>query len=85
MADAGLPVAIEDSDELARLSAGYGIPAGLEGCHLGEIGGYVFSGHVPPEDIKRLLAEKPDAARPARARHAGGLARHGDGRPDGSL
>ena len=28
---------------------------------MGEIGGYVVSGHVPPADIKRLLAEKPDA------------------------
>lgn len=61
MADAGLPVALEDSDDLAGLSAKLGIPAGLEGCHVGEIGGYVISGHVPPADIKRLLAGKPDA------------------------
>ena len=33
----------------------------LEGCHVGEIEGYVISGHVPPEDIRRLLAEKPKA------------------------
>ncbi len=25
------------------------------------IGGYVVEGHVPAADIKRLLAEKPDA------------------------
>ena len=61
MAEAGLPVGMEDSNDLARLSAGYGIPQGLEGCHVGEIDGYVISGHVPPEDIKRLIAEKPDA------------------------
>lgn len=61
MADAGLPVAMEDSDDLAGLSAGYGIPEGLDGCHVGEIEGYVISGHVPPEDIKRLLSEKPNA------------------------
>lgn len=61
MAAAGLPVAMEDKDDLAGYSAGLGIPAGLEGCHVGEIDGYVISGHVPPDDIKRLLAEKPAA------------------------
>jgi hypothetical protein len=61
MAEAGLPVALEDSSDLAALSARLGIPQGLEGCHVGEIGGYVISGHVPPADVKRLLAEKPDA------------------------
>jgi hypothetical protein len=61
MAEAGLPVAMEDSGDLAALSAHFGIPAGLEGCHVGEIEGYVVSGHVPPSDIERLLAERPDA------------------------
>lgn len=58
MAAAGLPVTMEDKEDLAGFSASLGIPAGLEGCHVGEIGGYVVSGHVPPEDIKRLLSEK---------------------------
>lgn len=61
MAAAGMPVAMADKAELAAYSAGLGIPAGLEGCHVGEIDGYVVSGHVPPEDIKRLLADKPAA------------------------
>lgn len=61
MAEAGLPVSMEDSNDLAGLSADYGIPSGLEGCHVGEIDGYVISGHVPPEDIKRLITEKPTA------------------------
>lgn len=58
MAAAGLPVTMEDKEDLAGFSASLGIPAGLEGCHVGEIDGYVVSGHVPPEDIKRLLSEK---------------------------
>ena len=61
MAEAGMPVTLEDSGDLSALSAKLGIPQGLEGCHVGEIGGYVVSGHVPPADIKRLLAETPDA------------------------
>ena len=61
MAEAGMPVAMADRDDLADYSAKLGIPAGLEGCHVGEMDGYVISGHVPPEDIKRLLAERPKA------------------------
>jgi hypothetical protein len=61
MAAAGMPVSLVDSENLAGESAKLGIPQGLEGCHVGEIDGYAISGHVPPEDIKRLLTEKPDA------------------------
>lgn len=61
MAAAGMPVTMEDKADLAAYSSSKGIPAELAGCHAGEIGGYVISGHVPPEDIKRLLAQKPDA------------------------
>ena len=61
MAEAGLPVAMEDRNDLGAYSLQLGIPAGLEGCHVGEIDGYVISGHVPPDDIKRLLADKPKA------------------------
>ena len=30
-------------------------------CHTAEVGGYLIEGHIPAEDIERLLAEKPDA------------------------
>ena len=30
-------------------------------CHTAKVGGYVVEGHVPAEDVKRLLAEKPNA------------------------
>jgi hypothetical protein len=30
-------------------------------CHTAEVGGYFVEGHVPIDDIKRLLREKPDA------------------------
>jgi len=38
-----------------------GVPYGKGSCHTAEIGGYFIEGHVPAEDIKRLLAEKPNA------------------------
>ena len=39
-----------------------GIPPSMVSCHTGGIEGYVIEGHVPPRDIRRLLAERPDAA-----------------------
>ena len=36
-----------------------GVPADLQTCHTATIGGYVVEGHVPAEDIQRMLKEKP--------------------------
>src|SRR6056297_355400 len=38
-----------------------GIPQEMISCHTGEIDGYFIEGHVPPDDIRRLLDERPDA------------------------
>ena len=38
-----------------------GIPQGYDSCHTAEVGGYVIEGHVPAQDIKRLLKERPQA------------------------
>ena len=54
MATAGLPVALVDVDDLSSVQSRLGVPEALQGCHAGEIGGYVVSGHVPPADVQRL-------------------------------
>lgn len=36
-----------------------GIPAELASCHTAFVGGYAIEGHVPINDIKRLLSERP--------------------------
>jgi len=36
-----------------------GVPADLQSCHTAKVGGYVVEGHVPAEDIQRMLKEKP--------------------------
>ena len=38
------------------------IPADLQTCHTATIGGYIVEGHVPVEDIQRMLREKPAIA-----------------------
>ncbi len=34
----------------------------LMGCHLAEADGYFIEGHVPAEDIARMLEDRPDIA-----------------------
>jgi hypothetical protein len=43
------------------MRARLGLPATYGSCHTARIGGYVVEGHVPAREIRRLLAEKPDA------------------------
>ena len=39
-----------------------GVPGPLRSCHLGVVAGYEIEGHVPAEDVARLLAERPAIA-----------------------
>ena len=47
--------------ELVKLKISKGIPQKLFSCHTAVVDGYIVEGHVPVADIRRLLAEKPDA------------------------
>jgi hypothetical protein len=47
--------------ELAGLKRRYGIPPELSSCHTAFINSYFVEGHVPAEDIKALIFEKPEA------------------------
>lgn len=38
-----------------------GLPDRLGSCHTARVGGYVIEGHAPASDIRRLLAERPEA------------------------
>ncbi len=58
---AGFPVEVRETQDLNPVKERLGVPYGKGSCHTAEIGGYVVEGHVPAEDIKRLLREKPQA------------------------
>lgn len=58
---AGFTVEVHDMDDLGPVKARLGVPYAKGSCHTAEIGGYVIEGHVPADDIKRLLREMPDA------------------------
>lgn len=61
--DAGFPVSFEDMapEPLAALKASLGLQAGQVSCHTARVEGYVIEGHVPATDVKRLLADRPEA------------------------
>lgn len=61
MQAAGFTVEDRMVDDLAPLKAQLGIPADLHSCHTGVIAGYAVEGHVPAEDVLRLIAERPAA------------------------
>ena len=59
----GFAVTVNDTDAsaLAALKRQAGVGDKLASCHTAKIDGYVVEGHVPSSDIKRLIAERPDA------------------------
>ncbi|MEX0600353.1 MAG: DUF411 domain-containing protein [Rhodothermales bacterium] len=58
----GFTVNAIDTDEGALIKARYGVPGDLRSCHTALVDGYVIEGHVPAEEIKRMLAEDAEMA-----------------------
>ena len=52
---------VSDS-QLSVIAIQSGVPGDLQSCHTAKIGGYIVEGHVPAEDIQRMLKEKPPIA-----------------------
>lgn len=54
----GFKFKVHDTGNTA-VRARLGLPAKYGSCHTALVGGYLVEGHVPAEDVKRLLREKP--------------------------
>ena len=61
MRKAGFQVEVTDVDDISPVKERLGVPLDKGSCHTAEVGGYFVEGHVPAEDVKRLLAQRPDA------------------------
>jgi len=61
MSAAGFTVTVNAVNNMNVIKEKYGTPWQLESCHTALIDGYVIEGHVPLREIKRLLAERPEA------------------------
>ena len=51
----------EPTPAMMKIKYDNGITRELASCHTAFVDGYVVEGHVPIEDVRRLLDEKPDA------------------------
>ncbi len=45
---------------LYKLKEKYRIPPEYQSCHTAIVDGYVLEGHVPKDEVLRLLEERPD-------------------------
>ncbi|MBQ0944518.1 DUF411 domain-containing protein [Ideonella sp. 4Y16] len=61
MQAAGFPVKVTLVDDTAVMRRRVGLPDRFGSCHTALVGGYVLEGHVPANEVKRLLAQRPDA------------------------
>ena len=50
-----------NEEVLRSIKSQLAIPVDLSSCHTATIGSYFIEGHVPAEDIRRLLIERPKA------------------------
>jgi len=54
----GFKVEAENRSDMAAVKARLGVPMSKASCHTSKVGGLVVEGHVPAEDVIRLLKEK---------------------------
>lgn len=59
---AGFTVDARNTTDLMTVKMDAGVPTPMMSCHTSLVDGYVIEGHVPAEQLKRLLAERPDLA-----------------------
>ena len=59
----GFALSVKDTSTAAinQIKSSAGVGQKFAGCHSAKIAGYMIEGHVPAEDIARLIAEKPNA------------------------
>lgn len=56
----GFNVISHNQESMSEIKSQFNISHELQSCHTAVTNGYFIEGHVPANDIKRLLSEKPD-------------------------
>lgn len=58
---AGFTVKVNEVPDTAVTRRQLGMPDKFGSCHTARVGGYLLEGHVPAQEVKRLLATRPEA------------------------
>ena len=57
----GFEVTTHDVEDTALIRQKFGLNAKFGSCHTARLGSYVVEGHVPAQELRRLLREQPKA------------------------
>ena len=57
----GFEVLAKDVPDTAPIRQKLGLPAKFGSCHTAQMGAYVLEGHVPAQEVRRLLRDQPKA------------------------
>lgn len=55
----GFEVKTTDLSDMQQIKNRFSVPRELSSCHTAVVGGYVVEGHVPAEEVKRMLVQQP--------------------------
>ncbi len=61
--DAGYRVTLLDDSNMTAVKQRLGVPAELASCHTAVVDDYVIEGHMPLDQVDRLLRERPSEIR----------------------
>jgi hypothetical protein len=56
----GFKVTTRNESNMNKIKKELGVPLNRASCHTAVVGDYIIEGHVPAEDVIRLLETKPD-------------------------
>ncbi|WP_084609640.1 DUF411 domain-containing protein [Sedimenticola selenatireducens] len=59
MKEKGFKVITHNRQDMNQIKQEYGVDYKLRSCHTAVVEDYVLEGHIPAEDIRRLLKERP--------------------------
>lgn len=60
---AGYQVTLLDDNDMTEVKQRLGVPPELASCHTAVVDNYVIEGHVPLDQVERLLRERPAGIR----------------------
>ena len=58
---AGFKTVVHEEEDMDTVKESLGVPRDMRSCHTAQVEKYLVEGHVPAEDIRKLLSRKPRA------------------------
>lgn len=59
---AGFETVVHEEEDMDAVKENLGVPREVRSCHTAQVEKYLIEGHVPAEDIKKLVDRQPKAA-----------------------